>query len=521
MPSVTFDRFEFGLDLRKGKSVSDANRLRSLTNAFVTTGRQLRKRPCLQPYTTLSAGTTGLVAGKGKLHTFYGGTGSVSHANTLFEATRVMHPSTPALAISKVHWGDVYDGYMYVIIEYSDGSIWHHWVNDPGAWVALATYAAGAYVRPTTVNGFIYEVTAGGGGAAGAGEPAWPTTVGNTVVDGALTWTCRSYAILDTNNPRSVSAAKLSDRIFAIGDEVVRYHDLGNPRNWTSGTSGFLPVGLQATGNVDPTAVGVFQNQLAVIFNDAAQLWTIDPDPTAMALSQIVPNVGTPYPESLLTVGQDMFMLTPAGYRSMGVVNDTGNFQDNDIGNPIDELVQDELLPTDTPKAIWYNAGGQAWWIFDDHCDVFTFSRTGKISAWSRYEFPFAIDAAAVYAGTLYLRAGDVVYTLSRSAYADNTTPPTVTVELPYMNLKSPGVLKMITGFDCVIKGTANFQFRFNPNDESQITSAIQLTGDTHNGTMQPVELCCTSIAPVITHSANEEFEIHSLTIYYETLGPV
>lgn len=59
----------------------------------------------------------------------------------------------------------------------------------PSAWAATTAYAAQAIVRPTVENGLIYMVTAGGGGNSGGSEPAWPTVLGTTVVDGALTWT--------------------------------------------------------------------------------------------------------------------------------------------------------------------------------------------------------------------------------------------------------------------------------------------------------------------------------------------
>lgn len=59
-------------------------------------------------------------------------------------------------------------------------------------WVASTVYAANDIRKPTQPNrnGLRYKVTAGGGGAAGGAEPTWPTEIGVTVVDGALTWTC-------------------------------------------------------------------------------------------------------------------------------------------------------------------------------------------------------------------------------------------------------------------------------------------------------------------------------------------
>lgn len=59
-------------------------------------------------------------------------------------------------------------------------------------WAASTTYAANTIRKPTSPNrnGFRYKVTAGGGGNSGSSEPTWPTEVGTTVVDNALTWTC-------------------------------------------------------------------------------------------------------------------------------------------------------------------------------------------------------------------------------------------------------------------------------------------------------------------------------------------
>lgn len=57
------------------------------------------------------------------------------------------------------------------------------------AWVLSTDYALGNKVVPTSVNGYYYEVTTDAGSSAGT-EPTWPTTIGNTVVDGGITWTC-------------------------------------------------------------------------------------------------------------------------------------------------------------------------------------------------------------------------------------------------------------------------------------------------------------------------------------------
>jgi len=55
-------------------------------------------------------------------------------------------------------------------------------------WVAEATYSVGDVVNPTVPNGFKYESQSDGD--ADDEEPVWPTTPGDSVVDGDITWVC-------------------------------------------------------------------------------------------------------------------------------------------------------------------------------------------------------------------------------------------------------------------------------------------------------------------------------------------
>jgi hypothetical protein len=56
------------------------------------------------------------------------------------------------------------------------------------SWAATTAYAVGAFTAP--VNDYVYKVTSITTGISGAVEPTWPTTIGNTVEDGGVTWEC-------------------------------------------------------------------------------------------------------------------------------------------------------------------------------------------------------------------------------------------------------------------------------------------------------------------------------------------
>jgi hypothetical protein len=609
--TVTYDRFEAGLDLRKGASVSDANRLRVLTNAYVTNGRAIKKRPCLSPVATLEPGTVGLKAGGGKLNTFYGST-PVSHANTLFRSNRVAHPDT-ATEPELIHYYDTFLGYGYAAVQYANGTIKHHYIDDSGltAWGAAGTYNEGDFVRPSTANGYRYEMTSGdvrgavtmtiaspavftfvahgllvgnpvrftttgalptgitanttyyvtatptadtfrvsatlGGadvnttgsqsgvhtlrrssGTSAGAEPAWPTTPGATVTDNAgtseIVWTCRSTSILDTNCPHTKQVITQESKIYGISPdaETVRYCATNMPRDWTTPSdAGFIPSGIQATGESEAKALGQFRRDLAILFSDSTQIWNVDPDPANITLTQNVENVGTKFSKSPSALAGDLFFLSENGIRSVSVITLTDNLEDNDVGSPIDNLIQAEVVESDDPISVYYPGLGQYWLVNGATVYAYSFSRTSKVAAWGKYTLPFIPDDLTVLNSKLYMRYGDEVYSMERDVYTDFGTPPLVTIEFPFLDQKSSGILKQYIGADMVGTGTFTVQYRFTVNNQSLVSDPVTYTGDTRPETMTPMELCAVAIAPVITHQGDEDFQLDLMQFYIEELGPV
>ena len=521
MPAITFSDYSSGLDLRKGASVSEASRLRVLKNAYVTTGKTIRKRPGLTHVATLEAGTTGLRAASGKLNTFYS-VGSITHANTNFVANKVAHPTLPSMTVQRIQYADVFNGYIYTAVEYNNGDIRHHYIDSDAsltAWTASTVTALNALRRPTAANGYRYQATTAG--TTAGTEPTWPTTIGSTVTDGTVVWTCRGTEVYDANCPHTASLVKKASKLFAIDDDVVRFCATGAPKDWTtSSDAGFLGVGIQQTGATNPSAVGEYGGNLVVFFKDSAQVWTVDPDPSKMTFVQSLA-VGCPYPNGAANMAGDVFFASFDGVRSITTQSTTGNLIDVDVGSPIDSVLKPELTVSANVRAFYFRGGGQYWLMKGAKAWVYSFSRTSKISAWSYYEFPYAITDVTEMDGDLYFRAGDSVYKLDETAYSDAGVEFEVSIEFPYLDFKTPGVLKQIISMDTVMVGEASMQIKFDARQQEFITPPIEMVGDTRPGEMTAVEVVSVGIAPVITNTDSNEFELHAITFYYENLAAI
>jgi hypothetical protein len=78
----------------------------------------------------------------------------------------------------------------------------------PADWQATHAYVLGDYVKPVVANTYRYECTVAG--MSGAAEPTWPTTLGGTVTDGSVTWTCRKITyVLNTDYKLDTEAGLL------------------------------------------------------------------------------------------------------------------------------------------------------------------------------------------------------------------------------------------------------------------------------------------------------------------------
>ena len=255
---------------------------------------------------------------------------------------------------------------------------------------------------------------------SGSTEPTWSTDVGGTVSDNTIAWKAISRRITDSRCPNTIAVAIAASKVFAGDKDIIAFSETVNPLDWsTANDAGYLPFGLQTYGSSPVTALGLYRSNL-VAFNAAAfQMWQVDQDPANMALLDAVP-VGCIYPKSTQPLANDLVFLSVVGVRNVSIAGASTNLQAGGIGEPIDPLVVAQIRAgIYDPISLFFPAAGQYWLIFGPQAFVLTIT-SSKTSSWSRYIFPSAITDWTLMGSDLYLRSGTSIWHFTTDALYDD-----------------------------------------------------------------------------------------------------
>lgn len=515
MSSIVYSRFEGGIDLSRPAAVQDANRFRELKNAYVTPGKAVRKRPGARYRWSWGPGVKGLYTGPGYLTGFWGA------ANE-----DVQHPTSVAF------------------------------VQDAGQFVTTKLQVSGGAAPGNTVTE-IHTAFQFAGSMYAVAE----TDIGTRhfYADGTA-----DNLVTDANCPNGRTAIPIASKVFGgAQDGVTRFSATDDPKDWTAtDDAGFLPTNRKTRSLSTVAALGEFEGFLVVSMGDAAQLWTVDPDPAAMAFDKTIA-VGQVAGDTGANVGNDLFFMSPSGVRSIVLNSQNGNAMDLDVGVPIDRRAIELLVADGNPLlARYFPSLGQFWLIRGARALVYSFSRTAKVYAWSEYTFPWSISGAADFAGAAYLRSADGdIYELDQSYPVDDDAGaavtalgierdpvawaeafpdegkvvPAITIETPFLDMKAPGSLKQIHWMDVVATRTdeetisgADREFSITHLFRSDTAGAdfeagpILLTGQPDDSRPEgaiPVGLMAPSIAARLEHQVAEHFELSALVYHFDNLG--
>jgi hypothetical protein len=203
-----------GINRLRTKGGARADQLYDLLNGYVDQAGGIQPREGTIRDATLSSATVGLCVSDGVFHVF---AKSLVTVPAGYECNALVHPTNAALDPVYIWFVKPFMGFLYVVAQFSDGSIYHYWLQSSGTWKASSVWKNSDIVLPTTLNGLAYQAVrnsavnptwstqtavtlnmvvepttytgyaykatavAGTSPHTGSVEPAWPTVTGGTV----------------------------------------------------------------------------------------------------------------------------------------------------------------------------------------------------------------------------------------------------------------------------------------------------------------------------------------------------
>lgn len=143
--------------------------------------------------------------------------------------------------------------YGYGFYDFSlEGNIYedcHTRNNGSEAWLPTNSPTLNTFMSPTVPNDYLYMVTIAGG-ATGSSEPSWPTSIGATVANGSVTFTCERHY---SGGPYYMRNSGL---LACYSEGGQQPSILSTVSAWSKGGShgaGFLVDPTQAMGRIETT----------------------------------------------------------------------------------------------------------------------------------------------------------------------------------------------------------------------------------------------------------------------------
>ncbi len=468
MPTITYEKFT-GKDLRRLASRSDMASARVATNLDLTTGGGYRTRDGLVRVTELIPESIGLYTIGGFLRSVVpGGQGLQSPQNSYVLYDPIgKGVAYPLDQVVKLHSAQPIGAsalvgvFPYVGLELESGVIEHHWIRE---------YPVDA---TDPVNSFVSLTFA-------AGTPL----------------------------------TKMNNRMWAAdqANGVVRFTSIGGgPADWiTADDAGFLPVLQHATGTRLITGLSFYNELLAVFFGESIQLYSVPADPDQHILTKTLHGPGTSNPNTVQNVVGDLYYFSRGGFRSLSIANSVGEFREGDIGARIQEET-DALSLTPAPVSLWSQARSQYITAFGTTVEVYTFSPLGKISGWTKWELPVAVEYMVELEGVLYIRSGNIVYKFDPTSDNDLGVKIPFALTTQFSDGKDTDRYKMFDTIALTQSGTCSIRYLTDPRRSSVFVNGPTISGDTSSLDSIGCDITSKELALQITGNGAWHFDAWSL----------
>lgn len=150
-------------------------------------------------------------------------------------------------------------------------------------------------------------------------------------------------------------------------------------------------------------------------------------------------------------------------------------------------------------------------------------SGSGSVGKWSRYTFPFRIDAWTLLGDDLVLRAGDDFLTVTPDTVTDEmwedgewvAFPYDGVVWYPWLDFGTPGADKDMMAFDIIGAGVPTVDVGYNQNDIAAFAESIAVPEDTLYDGPVPYEITAPSLSIRITFEGGTAWKLNAFNVYF------
>lgn len=155
MRAVALSATKAGITRLREKGGADPETLYDLVNGYVNAARAPTARHGTVLEHTLPAGTKGLVYFDEKFVVF--AASSVEMTDPDYRCEALAHPTSAAADIATIHFAAPFLGYLYVVVEFDNGDVFHYLTRTADQWAADTAHDLGDMVQPTIPNGYLYR----------------------------------------------------------------------------------------------------------------------------------------------------------------------------------------------------------------------------------------------------------------------------------------------------------------------------------------------------------------------------
>lgn len=391
---------------------------------------------------------------------------------------------------------------------------------------AINDFPSGPEYEATSVNQFV-NIIAKESGSSYNSKTIAITTSGNVTT--AFDPVAQNYldggadaATINAYTPgRFVIPVKT--KMYALSDSLLHFSAIDDPTEWNDTTlgAGFINLANHSRGSEDLKAIATYFDNIAVLAEEAIQIWFVDADEALNQQIQVLQNTGTIAPDSVVEFGEnDVFYLSLSGLRSLRSRDSSNAAFVGDIGNPIDELIVDQIQENRTlaelSKATLEQRDGRYILAIGNKMYVFSFFPSSKVSAWSVYEPGFIVDRWAYDGRQTLCRSGNTLYSLG-GENGNIYDSSEVVVQMPFLDGSSPATSKDLHGIDVTCENTWTVSIATDPQDITALEEVATVHKTTYGLGRAAINGYSTHVAPRLVCNQQGPAKLGNLAIHYSS----